>query len=118
MPVETAPAVFAALADDTRWAILVRLGRQSASASALAAEFPITRQAIAKHLAVLAAAGLVESAPVGRELVFTAIGERLSEVGRELEAIADGWDRRLARIKVLAESTGPANAVGQAESDG
>lgn len=98
--------MFAALADDTRWAILVRLGREPASASALAAEFPVSRQAIAKHLAVLAAAGLVESSQVGREVVYTALGARLSEVGRELGDIAAGWDQRLARIKKLAESTG------------
>jgi DNA-binding transcriptional ArsR family regulator len=97
------PAVFAALADDTRWSLLVRLGRSPASASALAAEFPVSRQAIAKHLAVLEETGLVSSAKSGREVRFTAVGERLSRVGRELDGIAAGWDRRLANIKVRAE---------------
>ncbi|HEY9312290.1 metalloregulator ArsR/SmtB family transcription factor [Williamsia sp.] len=98
------PVVFAALADDTRWNLLVRLGRSSASASALAAEFPVSRQAIAKHLAVLEETGLVSSGKVGREVRFTAVGARLSTVARELEGIASGWDRRLAAIKEQAEN--------------
>jgi DNA-binding transcriptional ArsR family regulator len=98
------PVVFAALADDTRWNLLVRLGKSSASASALAAEFPVSRQAIAKHLAVLEETGLVSSDKVGREVRFTAVGARLSTVARELEGIASGWDRRLAAIKEQAEN--------------
>jgi DNA-binding transcriptional ArsR family regulator len=97
------PAVFAALADDTRWSLLVRLGRAPASASALAAEFPVSRQAIAKHLGVLQDTGLVSSEKYGREVRFSAVGERLSRVGRELDGIAAGWDRRLATIKTRAE---------------
>jgi DNA-binding transcriptional ArsR family regulator len=96
--------VFAALGDDTRWAILARLGEAPASASALAREFPISRQAIVKHLELLAAAGLVETERVGREHVHRALGGRLSDVARELERIGRTWDARLARIKRLAES--------------
>ncbi|GAB08519.1 putative ArsR family transcriptional regulator [Gordonia araii NBRC 100433] len=96
-------AVFAALADDSRWEILVRLGREPASASALAAEFPISRQAIAKHLRVLSDAGLVEPIRAGREVRYEAIGSELSRVARRLDDIARGWDRRLRRIKELAE---------------
>ncbi|KQY64067.1 MULTISPECIES: ArsR/SmtB family transcription factor [unclassified Nocardioides] len=95
--------VFAALGDDTRWALLARLGEAPASASALAREFPISRQAIVKHLDVLRAAGLVESEQQGRELVHRALGGRLSDVARELERIGQTWDARLTRIKKLAE---------------
>ena len=95
--------MLAGLADDTRWALLVRLGDRPASASALAAEFPVSRQAIAKHLAVLAELGLVTSEKAGRELRFVALGARIVEVGRALEQIGRGWDRRLAQIKALAE---------------
>ncbi|SHH11108.1 transcriptional regulator [Jatrophihabitans endophyticus] len=97
--------VFAALSDDTRWAILTRLGREPASASALARELPVSRQAIVKHLDVLAAAGLAESEPRGREVVHRALGARLNEVAHDLEAIARGWERQLARVKQLAERT-------------
>jgi DNA-binding transcriptional ArsR family regulator len=95
--------VFAALGDDTRWAILSRLGEAPASASALARELPVSRQAIVKHLEVLAGAGLVESERAGREVVFRALGGRLSDVAHELEQIGSAWDARLARIKRLAE---------------
>jgi DNA-binding transcriptional ArsR family regulator len=100
---ETLTPVFAALGDDTRWAILARLGEAPASASALAREFPISRQAIVKHLELLSAAGLVESERVGREPVHRALGGRLSDVARQLERIGRRWDSRLARIKRLAE---------------
>ena len=100
----TAPtAVFAALADDTRWRILARLGEAPASASALARELPVSRQAIVKHLEVLRGAGLVEAEQRGRELVHRAIGGRLSDLARELDRLAEVWDGRLARIKSLAE---------------
>jgi DNA-binding transcriptional ArsR family regulator len=102
---EVLTPVFAALGDETRWAILVRLGQAPASASALARELPISRQAIVKHLELLSAAGLVESERVGRELVHRALGGRLSDVARELERIGKSWDARLDRIKRLAEGS-------------
>ena len=74
--------IFAALADDSRWQVLVALGRRPASASGLAAELPITRQAIAKHLKVLTDVGLVAATRVGREVRYEAVGARLSEVAR------------------------------------
>jgi DNA-binding transcriptional ArsR family regulator len=100
---ETLTPVFAALADDTRWRVLQELGRADLSASALATIVPVTRQAIAKHLAVLAEAGLVESVRVGREIRYRAIGSRLAETARALDAIGAAWDRRLATIKQIAE---------------
>jgi DNA-binding transcriptional ArsR family regulator len=99
-------SVFAALADDTRWAILVRLGEAPASASALARELPISRQAIVKHLEVLRGAGLVEAEHRGRELVHSALGARLSELARDLDRIAGAWDAQLRRVKRLAEERG------------
>jgi DNA-binding transcriptional ArsR family regulator len=102
-PTPTRTQVLAALADDTRWEILVRLGTAPASATALATELPVTRQAIARHLGVLEAAGLVTSEQVGRELRFTAFGAALSAVARDLEMIATGWERRLGRLREQAE---------------
>ena len=97
--------MFAALADDTRWGILTRLGEAPASASALARELPVSRQAIVKHLELLRTAGLVEAEQQGRELVHRAIGGRLSDLARDLDRIARAWDRRLASIKRLAEES-------------
>jgi DNA-binding transcriptional ArsR family regulator len=95
--------VFAALGDETRWSILAALGEADASASALAGRLPVTRQAIAKHLAVLQEVGLVESVRVGRELRYRVLGARLSETARRLDRIGADWDRRLAAIKRIAE---------------
>jgi DNA-binding transcriptional ArsR family regulator len=95
--------VFAALADETRWEILTRLGEAPASASALARDLPISRQAIVKHLEVLRGVGLVEAEAVGREQVHRAIGGRLSGLARDLDRLAAAWDGRLADIKRLAE---------------
>ncbi|MEZ5087620.1 MAG: metalloregulator ArsR/SmtB family transcription factor [Tessaracoccus sp.] len=100
------PVALSALADETRWNILVRLGSSPASASRLAAEFPVSRQAIAKHISVLQGAGLVVPERVGREVRFVALGSKLSQLARELERIATGWDRRLAALKDHAEGEG------------
>ena len=95
--------VFAALGDETRWNILAALGEGDASASALAGRFPVSRQAIAKHLAVLQAVGLVEPVRVGREVRYRVVGSELSATARRLDAIGVEWDRRLALIKEIAE---------------
>ncbi|WP_439031145.1 ArsR/SmtB family transcription factor [Gordonia terrae] len=95
--------IFAALSDESRWQILTKLGSEPASASRLAAELPISRQAIAKHLGVLTAAGLVTSSRAGREIRYEAVGAELSRVARQLDTIGRGWDRRLANIKSRAE---------------
>lgn len=101
--IDDMPAVLAVLADETRWEILTALGEEDLSASALAARLPVSRQAIAKHLAVLAGCGLVDAVPVGREIRYRALGGRLSAVGAELDRLGRVWDRRLAAIKRIAE---------------
>ena len=95
--------VFAALGDETRWSILAALGEGDASASALAGRLPVTRQAIAKHLAVLQEVGLVEPVRFGREVRYRVIGSQLSDTARRLEGIGTEWERRLAAIKEIAE---------------
>lgn len=96
-------ALCSALADERRWEILHRLGRAPASASELADELPISRQAIARHLAILAGSGLIEPERAGRQLRYRALGDRLSGLAHDLEAIGQSWDRRLAAIKEIAE---------------
>lgn len=96
--------VFAALGDETRWSILAALGEGDASASALAGRMPVSRQAIAKHLAVLHDVGLVEAVRVGREVQFRVIGSHLSATARRLDALGVEWDQRLSAIKQIAES--------------
>jgi DNA-binding transcriptional ArsR family regulator len=101
---DTLVPMFAALGDETRWSILVALGEGDASASALAERLPVSRQAIAKHLAVLQEVGVVESVRVGRELRYRVLGTSLSTAAHRLDAIGAEWDTRLAAIKRIAES--------------
>jgi DNA-binding transcriptional ArsR family regulator len=95
--------MFAALGDETRWSILEALGEEDASASSLAGRLPVTRQAIAKHLAVLQEVGLVEPVRAGREVRYRVLGAPLAATARRLDAIGAAWDRRLAAIKEIAE---------------
>lgn len=101
---ESPVAICAALADDTRWEILRRVGERPRSASELAASLPVSRQAIAHHLGLLADVGLVEATREGRQLRYRALGRRLTRLGRELDTIGRGWDDRLVRLRHLAES--------------
>ncbi|MGW9166958.1 ArsR/SmtB family transcription factor [Agromyces sp. NPDC055658] len=103
MSTATLVPVFAALGDETRWSILAALGEGDASASALAGRLPVSRQAIAKHLAVLQEVGLVEPVRVGREVRYRVLGASLSATAARLDAVGREWERRLAAIKEIAE---------------
>ena len=104
MTTATLVPMFAALGDETRWSILEALGEGDASASALAGRLPVSRQAIARHLVVLQAVGLIEPVRVGREVQYRVLGSRLSAAAASLDAIGAKWDRRLAAIKRIAEA--------------
>lgn len=111
-------AIFGALSDDTRWRLLTRLGERAMSASELAEHEPVTRQAIAHHLAVLARAGLVEPVREGRQVRFRVLGWRMTGLARDLEAIGRGWERRLDALSSLAESRASAGAPRHGDADG
>lgn len=97
--------VLVALADPTRRELLEHLSRRGeATASTLAQEPPITRQAVVQHLAVLDAVGLVVGRHAGREHRFEVRTERLSETAKWMQGLADQWDRRLQAIRIIAES--------------
>jgi DNA-binding transcriptional ArsR family regulator len=94
--------LFAALADPTRRAVFERLSSQGpASATTLAAELPVTRQAVAKHLAALDEAGLVERTTVGREVRYTAVIDPLTDVTSWVSRVGAEWDARLSRLRDL-----------------
>src|SRR3954454_21371834 len=98
--------VLVALADPIRRQILATLTRQGrATSTSLAAELPVTRQAVAKHLAVLDRAGLVRAHRTGREVRYEADLHPLKRATRWLDALAGQWERRLQAIKDLAEET-------------
>jgi DNA-binding transcriptional ArsR family regulator len=97
--------VLSALAEPIRRRVLdVIAGRGEATATAVAAELPISRQAVAKHLAILEEAGLVAGHRQGREVRYAVRPEPLDATARWLTQLADEWDARLAVIKRLAES--------------
>lgn len=91
--------VFFALADETRRRIVERLHDGShLTPSSLAAELPVTRQAISKHLAVLHAAGLVTRARTGRETRYRFQAQPLADAAAWIAAVGGAWDARLARL--------------------
>jgi DNA-binding transcriptional ArsR family regulator len=92
--------VFEALADPNRRFLLEELGRRDgATATELAAELPVTRQAVSKHLSVLADAGLVERERVGRETRYRSTPEPLEEAIAWIARVGGEWDGRLARLR-------------------
>jgi DNA-binding transcriptional ArsR family regulator len=105
---EAVDSVLAALADPTRRQLLDRLAAQGqATATTLAEAFPVSRQAIVKHLAVLDAAGLVSGSRVGREVRYAVRAAALDATARWMATLATEWDRRLANIKRIAEAAEP-----------
>lgn len=97
--------ILAALADPTRRQLLAELAtRGAATATALAEQLPITRQAVVKHLAVLSRAGLVAGRREGREVRYVARPEGLATTARWMAGLAAEWDSRLRDIKRIAES--------------
>src|ERR1051326_9206412 len=107
-----AEQVFAALADPTRRAILAALASGGpATATDLAGLLPITRQAIAKHLALLAEAGLGTAEPGERRRVRYRLRSAPMQVAQQfLAALARDWDGPLGALKehLDASAGGPA----------
>jgi DNA-binding transcriptional ArsR family regulator len=97
--------LWAAVADPTRRRMLdVLLTEGEGTATTLARELPVTRQAVAKHLAVLHRAGLVEGARQGREVRYAVRPQQLDAAARSMASVAARWDQRLMAIKQIAES--------------
>lgn len=105
MSLQSRSVVFAALGDDTRLRLVERLASEGeVSISRLAFGEPISRQAITKHLEVLAGAGLVASARRGRERVWRLEPVRIDEARAFLTQVAGAWDQALGRLKALVEA--------------
>lgn len=106
-PVATVKALdglFGALADPTRRLLLRRLGADGPnSATRLADALPVSRQAVVKHLQVLAEAGLVTASRAGREVRYALAAEHLAPGVAWMIDTGAAWDRRLGRLRAHLE---------------
>jgi DNA-binding transcriptional ArsR family regulator len=97
-------AVFAALGDETRLRLIaIRCAYGAVSITHLTSGTEITRQAVTKHLHVLADAGLVRDVKAGREHLWEFEPTRLEEAKRSLDLIARQWDHALGKLKMAVE---------------
>jgi len=97
--------LWSALGDPTRRQLLDRMltGSGPHTSTSLSSELPVTRQAVAKHLAVLDRAGLVTGVEAGRERHYRIDDAQLARAVAQLQEVGRAWDARLGRIKRLAE---------------
>jgi len=101
---EDAAPVFAALGDPTRLRLVGRLSREGPlSISRLSDGAGVSRQAVSKHLRVLAGAGLARGTRLGREQRWQLEAAPLDEARRSLERIAQRWDEALGRLQAAVE---------------
>ncbi|KAB0534225.1 MULTISPECIES: ArsR/SmtB family transcription factor [Pseudomonas] len=97
--------IFAALGDETRLRLVTILcGGGAMSITQLTLGTDISRQAVTKHLQVLAQAGLVRDAKLGRERLWAFEPGRLAEARRSLEVISQQWDQALGQLQAFVES--------------
>jgi len=99
----TAP-MFAALGDETRLALVARLSADGPlSITRLTAGTAVTRQAVTKHLSVLATAGLVSGLRRGRERIWELEPEQMEAASTYLEQVSKRWDDALDRLRQFVE---------------
>ncbi|GGM38074.1 ArsR/SmtB family transcription factor [Dactylosporangium sucinum] len=97
--------LWSAVGDPTRRRMLdLLLAEGSGTATSLAERLPVTRQAVAKHLAVLDRVGLVHATAAGRERQFRVDQARLARAVAQLAEVGAAWDARLQRIRRIAET--------------
>jgi DNA-binding transcriptional ArsR family regulator len=101
-----AGSLFSALGDETRLALVARLSSEGPQSIARLTEASsVTRQAVTKHLDVLAGAGVVRDVRRGRERIWQIDTERLDEARDYLEKISRRWDSALGRLKQFVEES-------------
>ena len=97
--------LWSAIGDPTRRQMLdLLLTSKPGTATSLSEELPVTRQAVAKHLAVLDRVGLVHATHAGREKRYRIDEGQFARAVAQLNAVGDTWDARLRRIKQIAEA--------------
>jgi len=97
--------IFAALGDETRLSLVRRMSSgEPLSIRTLTAGTDVTRQAVTRHLEVLAEAGVVRSTRHGRERLFELEPARIALARRSLDQISAWWDKKLAALKSSLEA--------------
>ena len=99
MAADAPGTVFSALADPTRRRLLSAIATHPATATELAGELPISRQAVVKHLNTLAHAGLLERERHGRDVRYRVTPEPLSDAVTWIAEVGGEWDTRLAALR-------------------
>lgn len=94
-------AVFKAVSDPTRRAILARLATAEARVTDIAKDFPMSLNAVSKHLRVLEGATLVRRTVVGREHMLALNAEAMAEAARWMDHYRRFWEDRLAALDAL-----------------
>ena len=96
--------LWSAVGDPTRRRLLdLLLVEGHGTATTLADQLPVTRQAVARHLTVLDRVGLVHGAAAGRERRFWVDDAQLARAATQLASVGSDWDGRLRRIARIAE---------------
>jgi ArsR family transcriptional regulator, cadmium/lead-responsive transcriptional repressor len=109
--------LWSAIGDPTRRRMLdLLLASGAGTATTLSDGLPVTRQAVAKHLAVLERAGLVHVAAAGRERRYRIDDDQFARAVAQLSNVGATWDARLRRIKQLAEAIAHRAEAGSAAS--
>ena len=99
-PESAVDAVFSALADPTRRRLLAQLSAEGPlTATELAADYPVTRQAVVKHLGALTAAGLLDTHREGREVRYGVVPGQLGGATAWLAEVGRRWDGRLTALQ-------------------
>jgi len=99
MPEDASSPVFSALADPTRRRLLSAIAARPATATELAGDLPISRQAVVKHLNTLTQAGLLERERDGRDVRYRVTPEPLSDAVSWIAEVGGQWDVRLAALR-------------------
>ena len=106
-------AVFAALADPTRRAIIERLSRSEARVTAVAEPFDMSLNAVSKHIRVLEASGVLERHRKGRDHILSINTGSLDEVDGWIERTRDYWAERLDAMERLLRELNKDHKVGR-----
>lgn len=99
IPYDASGSVFSALADPTRRRLLSAIAAHPSTATELAGELPISRQAVVKHLNTLSQAGLLERDREGRDVRYRVTPEPLSDAVSWIAEVGGQWDERLAALR-------------------